>query len=151
MNFTIRTATLADADKITALFNDYRVFYAQASDMQLAHEFITQRLKNNESVVFYAEDGQGKALGFTELYPSFSSVSAQRCWILNDLFVSAKARRLGVAKQLMEAAKQFATDSQAKSINLETSADNLHAQALYESLGYEKINGVHFYSLNLKS
>lgn len=135
MNFTIRRATLAEVDKVAALFNDYRVFYAQASDMQIAHDFITQRIKNNESAVFYAEDEQGKGLGFTQLYPSFSSVSAQRIWTLNDLYVSARARRWGVAKQLMAVARQFATDSQAKGINLETSADNLHAQALYESLG----------------
>ena len=91
----------------------------------------------------------GNALGFTQLYPTFSSVSAQLTWVLNDLYVVADARRLGVGKQLMETARAFALETNSKGIALETGKDNVTAQALYESLGYQKSDGVYHYFLTL--
>lgn len=88
-------------------------------------------------------------LGFTQLYPGFSSVSARPSWILNDLYVSPNARRAGVAKLLMNTAKDFADSTQAKGISLETSLDNVNAQALYETLGYKKSDGFYSYYLPL--
>ena len=141
MSLLVQRATPHTVGEVAALFNDYRVFYEQASDVKLALEFISERVINNESVIFYAKDPAGKVLGFTQLYPSFSSVSVKRIWVLNDLFVSPSARGCGVARQLMYAAQDFAMSTGAKGINLETTAENLNAQALYESLGYEKISG----------
>jgi len=147
MTISVKRATLDNAEEIGELFNSYRVFYEQNTDVDLAIDFISDRIKNEESVVFFAHDKSGNALGFTQLYPTFSSVSAQRSWVLNDLFVSSTSRRLGVGKKLMEAAKVFATDS--KGIALETAEDNFNAQALYESLGYKKDSGIYHYFLNL--
>lgn len=151
MTISVKRATLEYAKGIGELFNSYRVFYEQNSDLELAINFISERIKNEESVIFFAQDKSGNALGFTQLYPSFSSVSAQRSWILNDLFVSSTARRLGVGKRLMDAVKVFANDSNAKGITLETAEDNYNAQALYESLGYKKGCGTFHYFLNLVS
>lgn len=131
------------------LFNDYRVFYKQKSDITVALEFISERLDKNESVIFFAHDAKGDLLGFTQLYPNFSSVSAKRSWILNDLYVSSAARRLGVARKLMNAAKDFVISTDAKGISLETAPDNVNAQALYESLGYEKSSGFYSYYLSV--
>lgn len=149
MSISVKRATLDNARKIGELFNSYRVFYEQKPDLELAINFISERIENEESVIFYATDEQGSAVGFTQLYPNFSSVSAKRSWVLNDLFVSTNSRRLGVGKKLMEAARVFATNSRAKGIALETTEDNVKAQALYESLGYEKESGFIHYFLNL--
>ena len=89
------------------------------------------------------------ALGFTQLYPSFSSVSTKRLWILNDLFVSDEARRFGVARALMEKARIFAIETDAKGLILETALDNEPAQALYESLGYTRDDEYYRYLLNV--
>ncbi|MDR8523109.1 GNAT family N-acetyltransferase [Shewanella fidelis] len=142
-------ATPADAALIAPLFDAYRVFYGQASNLALAEEFIAERLANNESVILLAVDSSGKALGFIQLYPSFSSVSAARIWVLNDLFVSDNARRQGVATQLMHAAKEFGIKTGVKGLVLETGVNNVNAQRLYESLGYIKDSGSYHYLLNL--
>lgn len=149
MKILVRRATLEDVNRVASLFNDYRVFYKQASDIDVAHDFITQRIKNGESVIFVAQNEVGEYLGFTQLYPNFSSVAARRSWILNDLYVSMVARRNGVAKMLMNAAKSFAESTDAKGISLETSPDNLNAQTLYESLGYVRNGGFYSYYLTL--
>ncbi|MFD2177710.1 GNAT family N-acetyltransferase [Veronia pacifica] len=149
MEYQITKATLEDAEHIAQLFDAYRVFYQQESDVRLAESFIFERLKNYESVIFVARSINGEWLGFTQLYPSFSSVSAHRIWILNDLFVAETARRLGVGKQLMNAAKHFANETGAMGIALETAEDNHSAQALYESLGYQQTGGVYHYFLTL--
>lgn len=149
MEIFVKRASLEDAKNVAYLFNDYRVFYKQKSDITVALEFISERLDKNESVIFFAHDAKGDLLGFTQLYPSFSSVSAKRSWILNDLYVSSAARRLGVARKLMNAAKDFVISTDAKGISLETAPDNVNAQALYESLGYEKSSGFYSYYLSV--
>lgn len=148
MNIVIEQANLEHVKKVGELFNSYRVFYKQSSDIELAINFITDRIKNEESIIFLAMDETDRPLGFTQLYPTFSSVSAQRIWVLNDLFVSESARRLGIGEKLMNSAKIFALKTGAKGISLETADNNVSAQSLYESLGYEKSSDF-YYFLNL--
>lgn len=124
-------------DELTPLFNAYRVFYKQASSLEAAKAFLSLRFKNEESVIFIALDDDGNGLGFTQLYPSFSSVSMQRTFILNDLYVSENARNRGIGEALLEAAKTFAITEGSKGLTLETEVDN-PAQHLYERLGWKK-------------
>ena len=138
MKIKIKKAQQQDLAQIAFLFDAYRVFYKQTSNYELALEFITQRFENKESVIFYAVNEKDDYVGFTQLFPSFSSVSAQRSWILNDLFVSPNLRSSGIGTLLLNKAKEYAIQTRAKGIGLETSADNVRAQALYESLGYAK-------------
>jgi ribosomal protein S18 acetylase RimI-like enzyme len=142
-------ATLDDLDALATLFDGYRVFYRQPSDPALARAFIEERLRLDESVIFIARDGSKEALGFTQLYPMFSSVAARRIWVLNDLFVASGARKRGVARALMDRARDFATEKGALRLILETAEDNHAAQALYESLGYVRESGERHYSLEL--
>ena len=94
-NIFVRRATVADLDRIAPLFDAYRQFYGQAHDLDLAREFLRGRLEQDQSVIFLALRPDGSAVGFTQLYPSFSSASAKRIFILNDLFVDPTARRSG--------------------------------------------------------
>jgi len=124
-------------------FDKYRVFYHQPSDIALARQFLQQRLSNNESVIFAAVDNQnGEAIpaGFTQLYPLYSSVRVQKNWVLNDLYVEADYRNQGVGRKLIEAAIHFAKGEGATYIQLETMPDNITAQRLYESIGFEQYN-----------
>jgi ribosomal protein S18 acetylase RimI-like enzyme len=148
-SFVTSRATLDDLDALTLLFDGYRVFYERPSDRALARAFLQTRLQRGESVIFIVRDATGEALGFTQLYPFFSSVSAHRIWVLNDLFVSPAARRGGVARALMECARAFALETGALRLVLETAEDNHPAQALYESLGYVRESGTRHYSLEL--
>jgi ribosomal protein S18 acetylase RimI-like enzyme len=151
MDFQVLQAESKDSSAIASLFNEYRMFYEQDSNIDLALSFIQARLLSKESVIFYAvSSSSSDYLGFTQLYPSFSSVSAQRTWILNDLYVCEAARKQGVARALMLKARDFAISQQAKSISLMTARDNVNAQALYESLGFVRDQQFYSYSLSLK-
>jgi GNAT superfamily N-acetyltransferase len=103
----IRLATSKDNDSTAILFDSYRQFYKQKSDLKLAEKFISERLKNKQSIIFLAFLNK-KAVGFVQIYPSFSSVSTAKILVLNDLYVAAEARKLGVARVLMNKARDYA-------------------------------------------
>lgn len=149
MSFQIRQATVHDLDVLVPLFDGYRQFYKQPSDPARARHFLTERLAHHESLILLACDDRGAGLGFTQLYPMFSSVRAVRSYLLNDLFVVAEARRHGVAKALLMAAADQARALGAASMSLATALDNTAAQALYESLGWQREQGFCEYGLTL--
>jgi ribosomal protein S18 acetylase RimI-like enzyme len=134
---TIRQAALSDLDALAPLFDSYRQFYECASDVQAAREFLSARFKHDESVLFIAFEGN-TPVGFTQLYPSFSSVSLARIFVLNDLFVHARARKKGVASGLMSSAVEFAKAAGAVRVSLSTATTNEAAQALYQSAGWKR-------------
>jgi len=146
----VRRASAADAAVVAPLFDAYRGFYERPSDLPLAERFVRERLERGESVVFLAEDGAGAALGFAQLYPSFSSVSARPIWVLNDLFVTRAARGGGVGHALLEACRRHGVETGAARLELQTLAGNRGARRLYESLGWVCQNeGTRFYTLDL--
>lgn len=137
----IRRINQSEAELVVALFDKYRVFYKQKSDIDTAREFIHARLINNESVIFVALDTiAGKIIpaGFTQLYPTYSSVRVVKNWILNDLYVDSSYRKQGVGKKLIRAAMKFAKENDARYVQLETAPDNYTAQSLYEQIGFIK-------------
>jgi GNAT superfamily N-acetyltransferase len=144
---SIRKATKEDINELTDLFDLYRVYYHQPSDIAAAKKFLLQRMENEESVIFVAVRDQA-LVGFTQLYPIFSSVSLQRTWLLNDLYVHASVRKQGVAVQLLEAARQHGVQTNAKWLLLQTGNDNFPAQSVYEKNGWKKMSD-YFYELPL--
>ena len=149
-NAVIRQATIADFDSLVPLFDAYRQFYRKPSDVALAKQFLLERFEHNESIIFIAIDKNGAAVGFTQLFPSFSSVSAARIFILNDLFVSEGTRRKGVAAALLRAAKDFGQMTGAVRLTLSTEVTNSGAQALYELQGWLRQADFHVYNLPLE-
>jgi GNAT superfamily N-acetyltransferase len=135
-------------EEVATLFDQYRVFYHQPSDSDAARAFIQERFEKNDSTIFVVRDNS-LMVGFTQLFPSLSSVSMKRVWILNDLFVREIHRKKGAAKLLMYAAETFARETGAVRIILSTQISNAAAQALYESLGYRKDENFYHYSLSL--
>lgn len=144
MTIKVRRAVQQDLDTIAPLFDGYRQFYRQRSDVAGARAFLAERLAGNESVLLLAEHGD-EAVGFAQVYPTFSSVRMGRVWILNDLFVAPVARQLGIARALLTAATDFACDSGALGLQLETGSDNVSAQALYRSAGWSQDGNLHFH------
>src|SRR5471030_3450796 len=144
---SIRQAALADIEALSVLFDGYRQFYGRDSDVPAAKQFLTDRFGNGESVLFIAHDGS-KPIGFTQLYPSFSSVSLGRIYVLNDLFVNELGRRKGVGSKLISASINFAKVVGAIRLGLSTAVTNSAAQALYEAEGWERDDDfVYIYSL----
>lgn len=141
-------ATIEDLEGVSKLFNLYRMFYQQPSDLEGAKAYIKNRLESKDSVILVVKDNQ-RYVGFTQLYPTFSSISMKRTWILNDLYVYAEARNLGIGEMLLHEAKDFAIETGAKSISLETAPDNYAAQRLYEKNGFKRDSEFYHYELYL--
>jgi ribosomal protein S18 acetylase RimI-like enzyme len=133
----IKRVNIEEADCITNLFDLYRQFYKQPSDQQVAQKFIRDRLSNNESVIFVALENQ-LPVGFTQLYPKYSSMRVNKNWILNDLYVISEYRSAGVGRALIGAAMEFAENEGATFVQLETAVDNYTTQRLYEEIGFKK-------------
>jgi GNAT superfamily N-acetyltransferase len=135
-------AGIEDIPLVAPLFDAYRQFYKQATDIAGAQHFLSARLQENSSVIFLAyrtdEQSVRSACGFTQLYPSFSSTTMESLWILNDLFVAPTARRFGVGKALLERARDFGRETHAKELTLRTAVDNYTAQAVYEAAGWQR-------------
>lgn len=147
MLLQIKKAAVEDVTALSELFNSYGVFYKQSSDINAAGNFLSERLQRNESVIFMAAL-DGAAIGFCQLYPIFSSVGLQRTWLLNDLFVSEAARGKGVAAALLQKAKEFGVETNARWLLLQTGADNSTAQLVYEKNGWQRVADL-FYELPL--
>lgn len=140
---SVSRAELSHVGEIAPLFDGYRQFYGMPSDLRAAQEFIEERLQRRESVIYVAREG-GDALGFMQLFPSFSSVSLQRLWILNDLFVAPHARGRGVGAALLREAKDLCRATPAKGILLETAQDN-PARELYEREGWRLERAAYYF------
>ena len=137
MVLEIKKASIEDIAKVAFLFDAYRVFYKQPSDLQKAFDFLEQRIAKEESTIFLAMLKE-EAVGFVQLYPIFSSVSLKRAWLLNDLFVAESARTQGVGEALLQEAKQYGKETDAAFIILQTADDNYKAQSVYEKNGWIK-------------
>ena len=138
MDLTIVRGERKHLDDLVALFDGYRQFYGQRSDLAAARAFLGDRIDRDESVIYIAYADGGEAAGFTQLYPSFSSVSLKRLWVLNDLFVRSDIRRGGVGRALLERARQHALETGAKGLVLNTARTNKAAQTLYESCDWRR-------------
>ena len=141
-------ATPADVGEVAPLFDAYRQFYHKSPDLEAARRFLFARLSKGESVLFVARH-DGQLVGFVQLYPVFSSVALMRQWILNDLYVIPAARKLGVGRALIERARELAEATRANCLTLETAANNIPAQRLYDSLGWKREQEFYRYYLPL--
>lgn len=149
MQLTVIEAGLEQLNQVAHLFDQYRQFYQQPPDIEGAYEFIKCRITQGESKLYLAQDEAKQALGFVQLYPTFSSVSMQRSWLLNDLFVAPQCRGSGVATALLNKAKSLGITSRAKELTLCTANDNHKAKSLYQSHHYQMVTDFVFYKLKL--
>jgi len=142
-------ANLKNLDDVARLFDLYRQFYECPSDLQLATQFIKERMKNKESEIFLAVIDD-LACGFVQLYPSFCSVQAVKIYILYDLYVEAKFRKSGIGERLLNEATQWASKNGAARLDLLTAKNNTAGQHLYEKHGYKKVlEDFYAYSLDI--
>jgi ribosomal protein S18 acetylase RimI-like enzyme len=145
-----RRAEFGDLDAIAALFDAYRQFYEKPADFALARRYLGERFARQESVILVAENAAGEIVGFTQLYPAFCSVIADRTYVLYDLFVTPSARGTGAGRALMEAAEAHARATGAARLELQTARTNVIGQSLYESCGWERDELFYVYPKGLR-
>jgi len=136
-------AEIKHLEALAPLFDAYRIFYKQNSDLESAKQFLKDRILNDEAIIFlaYLDD---EAVGFTQLYPLFSSVSMKPLFLLNDLYVKSNHRGKGIGEALINRAKELCEEKQNKGLALQTSTYN-PAQKLYERLGFVKDHDLYYY------
>jgi GNAT superfamily N-acetyltransferase len=147
---SIREAALNDVEAISPLFDAYRVFYEQTSDLDGASQCLKENLSCQRSHVFVFEDNE-TVLGFTQLYPAFCSVAMQPFFVVYDFYVVPTARAKGVGTSLLRFAHDWAKAKGAFRVDLETAHTNVTAQSVYEALGYELDTEFRKYSFDLAS
>lgn len=133
----IKQATITDLQQVSNLFAEYRLFYNQSFDIDLAETFIKNRLTKKDSVIFVAINN-GQFAGFIQLYPSFTSVGLKEIWVLNDLFIKEHYRKNGIAQILINHVLDYSKKGERKKVVLSTAFDNIDAQRLYEKSGFTK-------------
>lgn len=148
MALVIRQATVSDLDGLVSLFDGYRQFYRQASEPDRIRKFLMDRFEHNQSVIFVAVK-DGAAIGFAQLYPTFSSGALARIFILNDLFVDPGARLIGIGSALLQAAAEYGRRVGALRLVLSTEVTNMPAQSLYEKLGWKRNTEFYTYQITL--
>jgi ribosomal protein S18 acetylase RimI-like enzyme len=134
----VRQAGEADLEAVAGLFDLYRQFYRQPSDLERARSYISERMTRRDSVVLVAQSDDGRLTGFCQLYPTYCSLRTARTFVLYDLYVASAARGQGVGRALIRAAEDYARAAGAVRLELSTARDNTPAQRLYESLGWKR-------------
>jgi ribosomal protein S18 acetylase RimI-like enzyme len=134
----IRPATEQDIDEVLPLFGGYQRFYTGAAQDDDRNRAFLRRFLGDDGRLLVARDDNGAAVGFANLYWTFSSTTAEEHVLLNDLFVSQEARGGGVGLHLIEAARAVARERGSRTLSWQTALDNRAAQRLYERTGAER-------------
>ena len=150
MEFKIIEAEPKHIEQVGELFDLYRQFYKYESNLIESTNYIKDRIKNNESIIFIAINDANKAIGFVQLYETFGSLDLGKIIILYDLYVKEDHRKNNIGRQLMIKSHEYAKKINAKRIQLSTAIDNYIGQSLYESLGYIKEDDFYTYDFEIK-
>jgi len=150
MEFEIIKANVNHIKQVGELFDLYRQFYKYVSNINESTDYISERMKNNESIIFFATNKQKEAMGFVQLYETFGSLDLGKIIILYDLYVKKDHRKNKIGRQLMLKSHEYAIKINAKRIQLSTATDNFIGQSLYESLGYVKDADFYTYDFEIK-
>jgi len=148
----IRKATIQDLDQLTPLFDQYLIFYKKPSNFEKHKSFLKERLENNEAIIFMAFDDtiKDKAIGFTLIYPTFSSILLSKILILNDLYVDSTIRNNGTGEKLILKTVELAKELGVKLVRLRTAKNNVIAQGLYHKMGFVRDEYLYTYDLTIK-
>ena len=141
----IINATIDNLEELSLLFDLYRQFYRQPSNISEAKGFLNERIVNKESVIYISKEEDGNFSGFVQLYPIFTSVGLRRLWLLNDLYVKKEYRKKGIARNLIDQCKNLTLETKASGLLLETSKNNLEGNVLYHTEGFTLVDESNFY------
>jgi GNAT superfamily N-acetyltransferase len=134
---SIKRVQADDVDELLVLMRAYCDFYEVSPShedlLAIARSLIADPI--NEGVQLVARDAGGRAVGFATVYWTWSTTSACRIGIMNDLFVAEHARGRGIAEELIEACRAECAARGARQLAWQTAPDNLRAQAVYERVG----------------
>jgi ribosomal protein S18 acetylase RimI-like enzyme len=134
---TIETAGEGDLGELLPLMRAYCEFYdvAPSDDELLALSRALIADPEREGLQLIARDDGGRAIGFATVYWLWSTLSASRIGLMNDLFVDPAARGSGAADELIRACARRVRERGGTSLQWQTALDNARAQAVYDRVG----------------
>ncbi|MBQ0755050.1 MAG: GNAT family N-acetyltransferase [Gammaproteobacteria bacterium] len=147
-DMNVRLATITDLNEISSLFDTYRVFYRQLSNIDQSTAFVRERFLNQQSWILVVEQ-EGRLVGFSQLYPMFSSVSVHRLMVLNDLFVVTEKRGTGLGRALISASQRLAKEMGFETMTIATEKGNAKARQLYPEIGFKEDSNFIHYTMTL--
>jgi GNAT superfamily N-acetyltransferase len=137
VRFVITTVTDADLPELLLLMRGYCDFYEvdPSENTLLAMSRMLIDDPELEGTQLLARDDEGRAVGFATIFWTWSTLSASRLGVMNDLFVVSDARGGGHADALIAACVDRCRERGATELAWQTAKTNLRAQALYERVG----------------
>ena len=130
----------ADLDELLPLLRGYSDFYevtpTDEALLTLSRALISDPQREGQQ--FLARDGDGRAIGFATVYWLWSTTSATRIGLMNDLFVAPEGRGSGAAEALIERCRVACREHGASKLTWQTAKDNGRAQAVYDRIGGER-------------
>jgi GNAT superfamily N-acetyltransferase len=134
---TIDVVGAADLDDLLPLMRGYCDFYGVSPSDEALLEMSRTLIADPalEGVQFIARDDAGGAIGFATVFWLWSTLSASRVGLMNDLFVTSAARGTGAADALIEACRAACRERGATKLTWQTAKDNLRAQTVYDRVG----------------
>ena len=133
----VSTVGEADLGELLPLMRGYADFYAVTPTdealLSLSRALIADPV--NEGMQFLARDGDGRAIGFATVYWLWSTTSATRIGLMNDLFVAPEGRGSGAAEALIERCREACRERGASKLTWQTAKDNARALAVYDRIG----------------
>lgn len=145
---TTRLATLDDVPALTDLLVSYQAFYDYTPDRDGARAFLQDGLASGQAIIFMSTRGDD-ALGYLQISPGFYPAQLRRTYAISNLYVSSKARGLGVGSRLMDAARAYAEDHNAMKMTLMALPAMWTSQAFYESHGWRHNEALQVFELPL--
>ena len=130
----------ADLDELLPLMRGYSDFYevtpTDEALLALSRALIADPQREGQQ--FLARDGDGRAIGFATVYWLWSTTSATRIGLMNDLYVAPEGRGSGAAEALIERCREACREHGASKLTWQTAKDNGRAQAVYDRIGGER-------------
>lgn len=146
----ISIADETDLDVLLPLMRGYCDFYevAPGDDELLALSRALISDPEREGFQLIARDDTGRAVGFATVFWTWSTLSATRIGVMNDLFVEPPARGGGVADALIAECARIVRERGGRSLEWQTANDNVRAQAVYDRVGGRRDDRWLSYSLD---
>ena len=136
----IEIVTESDLPDLLPLMRAYCDFYevgpSDEALLAMSRELIADPGKEGLQLIARAEDGS--AVGFATIFWTWTTLSASRIGVMNDLFVAPEARGSGAAASLIEACADHCRERGITQLDWTTAHDNLRAQKLYDRVGAQR-------------
>ena len=147
--FTIQPGRREDAEEAARLWMQsakehkaHDPIYATSPGAErVMRRFLADLASSNHSFLFVAQYGD-RTVGFIsgELREGSPTFQARTWASVDDVFVEADYRNLGMGRALLESVRNWASEKGADGVSLQVAAANARGRKFYEGLGFREVS-----------